>query len=76
MQNQVYNQTLSPASLRLYPFISYATAMKCMKCMICGHLYDPALGDEGVQPGTDWKDIPDDWCCPICLATKDQFISV
>ncbi len=49
--------------------------MKCMKCMICGHVYDPAQGDKGVEPGTDWAHLPDDWCCPICLAPKEQFIT-
>ncbi|MEM3796097.1 MAG: rubredoxin, partial [Archaeoglobaceae archaeon] len=24
-------------------------------------------------PGTKWEDLPQDWVCPICGATKDQF---
>jgi rubredoxin len=44
-------------------------------CTICGYVYDPAEGDldNGVEPGTSFEDIPDDWTCPICGATKDQF---
>ncbi len=45
------------------------------KCKICGYIYDPAAGDpeNGVEPGTTFKDLPDDWVCPECGAAKDQF---
>lgn len=41
----------------------------------CGYVYDPALGDDehGIQPGTSFDDIPADWVCPVCGATKDLF---
>ena len=44
-------------------------------CMVCGYVYDPEAGDpdNGVEPGTAWADVPDDWSCPICGAAKDQF---
>jgi rubredoxin len=44
-------------------------------CSVCGYVYDPAQGDEegGIEPGTKFEDLPDDWTCPICGATKDQF---
>ena len=44
-------------------------------CDLCGYVYDPAVGDEenGVAPGTAFKDIPDDWVCPVCNAGKDEF---
>lgn len=44
-------------------------------CTVCGYVYDPAEGDpdSGVKPGTAFEDLPDDWTCPICGATKDQF---
>jgi len=44
-------------------------------CMVCGYVYDPAAGDpdNGVEPGTAFADVPDDWSCPICGAAKDQF---
>ncbi len=49
--------------------------MKQYKCQICGYIYDPKEGDpaSGVEPGTAFEDLPDDWTCPICGATKDQF---
>ncbi len=49
--------------------------MQKYKCSICGYVYDPETGDPdiGVEPGTSFEDLPDDWVCPICGATKDQF---
>jgi len=49
--------------------------MKKYKCSICGYVYDPATGDENanISPGTSFEDLPDDWVCPICGASKDQF---
>jgi rubredoxin-NAD+ reductase len=45
------------------------------ECVICGHVYDEALGDpdSGIAPGTKWDDIPDDWVCPDCGAGKDSY---
>lgn len=45
------------------------------RCTICGYIYDPAAGDpeNGVEPGTSFKDLPADWVCPECGAAKDQF---
>jgi thiamine-phosphate pyrophosphorylase len=44
-------------------------------CVVCGFIYDEAAGlpEEGIAPGTRWEDIPDDWCCPDCGVTKDDF---
>ena len=49
--------------------------MKKYKSDICGYIYDPAKGDpdNDVAPGTAFEDIPDDWVCPECGATKDDF---
>jgi rubredoxin len=44
-------------------------------CTVCGYVYDPELGDPdgGVAPGTKWDDVPDDWDCPVCGASKEDF---
>ena len=44
-------------------------------CIICGYVYDPAVGDpeSGIAPGTSFEDIPEDWVCPLCGVGKDQF---
>ena len=41
----------------------------------CGYEYDPAVGDpdNGVAPGTAWEDLPEDWVCPLCGASKEDF---
>lgn len=41
----------------------------------CGYIYDEALGDPegGVEPGTLWEDVPEDWTCPVCGLPKDAF---
>lgn len=45
------------------------------KCMACGYIYDPEIGDpdSGIAPGTKFEDIPDDWVCPLCGVGKDMF---
>lgn len=45
------------------------------ECSVCGYVYDPEDGDpdNGIEPGTKWEDVPDDWVCPVCGASKDQF---
>ena len=45
------------------------------RCVNCGWIYDEALGlpDEGIAPGTRFEDLPEDWACPVCGASKDQF---
>ncbi|MDE6450065.1 MAG: rubredoxin [Muribaculaceae bacterium] len=44
-------------------------------CTVCDWVYDPAVGDpeHGIEPGTAFADIPDDWVCPLCGVGKDQF---
>lgn len=44
-------------------------------CSACGYVFDEALGDpdSGIQPGTRWEDIPEDWLCPECGVDKSYF---
>jgi len=44
-------------------------------CGVCGYEYDPAAGDpdHGIEPGTKFEDIPDDWVCPLCGSPKAVF---
>lgn len=44
-------------------------------CRACGLIYDEELGDpdSGLEPGTRFEDIPDDWECPLCGVTKSDF---
>lgn len=49
--------------------------MKKYYCSACDYVYDPQKGDpdSGVDPGTAFEDIPDDWECPVCGASKAMF---
>jgi rubredoxin len=49
--------------------------MKKYICTVCGYIYDPEVGDpdSGVAPGTAFEDIPEDWVCPLCSVSIDDF---
>lgn len=49
--------------------------MKKYECLICGYIYDPAVGDpdNDIVPNTAFEDLPDDWVCPECGADKEEF---
>lgn len=49
--------------------------MKKYVCKVCGYVYDPAVGDPnaGIAPGTAFEDLPNDWFCPVCSVTKQDF---
>jgi rubredoxin len=48
------------------------------ECTICGYIYDPEKGDpdSGIEPGTPFENLPDDWVCPVCGAAKEDFKKV
>jgi len=49
--------------------------MERYKCIICGYIYDPEEGEpaDGIEPGTSFGSLPDDYICPVCGAGKDEF---
>lgn len=49
--------------------------MKKYVCEPCGYVYDPEIGDpdNGIEPGTAFEDLPEDWVCPICGVGKEEF---
>ncbi len=50
--------------------------MKKFICEPCGYIYDPAVGDPdgNITRGTEFKDLPHDWVCPVCGAGQDMFL--
>ncbi len=52
-----------------------AEEMKKYVCTLCGYIYDPEKGDpdNGIEVGTPFSKLPDDWVCPDCGAPKDAF---
>ena len=49
--------------------------MKKWQCMVCSFIYDEELGlpEEDIAPGTRWDEIPEDWSCPDCGVSKEDF---
>ena len=50
--------------------------MQKWECTVCGHIYDPEYGDpeNGIEPGTAFEDLPEDWICPDCGMPKDVYV--
>ncbi len=49
--------------------------MKTWQCILCGFIYEEALGlpEEGIAAGTPWESIPETWTCPDCGVGKSDF---
>ena len=45
------------------------------QCQNCHYEYEEERGDpiSDIVPGTRYQDLPEDWVCPICGASKYQF---
>ena len=41
--------------------------MSLFVCRVCGYEYDED------EEETEFYDLPDDWCCPSCGASKEDF---
>jgi len=52
-----------------------APKMEKYECNVCGYVYEPEVGDleNNIPPGTPFEKLPDDWVCPICGASKEEF---
>jgi rubredoxin len=50
-------------------------SMEQWECLVCGYIYDPGEGDpdQGIEPGTAFEDLPDDWVCPDCGVGEEMF---
>ena len=44
-------------------------------CQLCGYVYKVSDGDpeNGIEPETEFEEIADEWCCPLCGAGKEDF---
>lgn len=49
--------------------------MSVYACELCGYKYRAELGDpdNGIEEGTEFEDLPADWVCPLCGASKEDF---
>ena len=41
----------------------------------CGYCYDPDRGDKRkkIPKGTQFCDLPEEWKCPVCGASRERF---
>ena len=44
-------------------------------CNVCGYIYDETLGDadNNIAPNTAWDSLPEDFVCPLCGVSKEDF---
>ena len=42
--------------------------MQKYECLVCMYVYDPAEHDN-----VAFEDLPEDWTCPLCRDSKEQF---
>lgn len=54
---------------------SSAEDQQAMLCTVCQWVYEPKLGEpnQGVEPGTAWGQVPEDFLCPECGIGKEVF---
>lgn len=47
-------------------------------CNMCGFVYDSNEGDltQEIVPGTPFSELPEEWVCPECGASKDNFTEI
>lgn len=70
----------SPPDCRpaLTRFATMSLDMSKYECQVCGHIYDPNLGDaaSAIPPGVPFENLPEDWVCPDCGAAKSLYRKV
>lgn len=49
-----------------------------LECGVCWRVYDPKVGDRAakIDPGTAFRDLPDDYHCPECDSPKEKFLLI
>ncbi len=47
-------------------------------CDVCGWVYDETAGspENGIAPGTAFDDLPEDFVCPLCGVSKEEFSKI
>gem|GEM_PF-154347 len=65
----------APGSAVRQFLMTWRSIVKKWQCVVCGFIYDEAEGwpDDGIEPGTAWEDVPEDWMCPDCGVGKEDF---
>ncbi len=68
-------ETGNPSQQVVKKELDTLTVYQCKHCLT---VYNEASGDpeNAVAPGTTFKDLKSDYCCPLCEAAKEDFIAV
>jgi len=71
----IFGRNLKVVEITKFEF-TVVNGLEKWECVVCGYIYDPSIGDleHGVQPGTAFEALPENWVCPVCGAPKDQFV--
>jgi rubredoxin len=50
-------------------------AYKSYECIVCEMVYseEKGLPEQGIAPGTKWEDLSEDFECPDCGVSKEDF---
>ncbi len=75
IQQSVNNWLLTKSFFVVKSCAHWEVSMQKWRCTVCDYVYDPREGDpdSGIEPGTLFEDLPDDWVCPVCGVGKDSF---
>lgn len=68
MSGQMSSDTRPAIAVTDQPF-------RVWQCVLCGFTYDEVAGlpSDGIPERTRWADVPADWICPDCSASKSDF---
>ena len=49
--------------------------MKKHECISCGYIFNTEVENPefGIKPPHDFENLPEDWVCPDCGASKNEF---
>jgi rubredoxin len=76
VSSAVFTQSFITALFFIHKTLSKGdNIMQKWVCVPCGYVYDPEEGDpnNGIDPGTAFEDLPEDWVCPVCGVDKSFF---
>jgi rubredoxin len=70
-----YGGTISDVSSKEEGYMAAPEEMYQCQTVNCGYIYNPDKGDRKgkIAKDTLFKDLPDDWHCPVCGASKKAF---
>jgi histidine ammonia-lyase len=56
-------------------YVKLHSSLYCCQTDNCGYFYDEQVGDstQNIPPKTPFLKLPDEWCCPNCGASRNNF---